>query len=97
MLGDDVRREVARIEAIWSGLRRRFGAGGSYLFGTKRGIVDAFFTPVATRFRTYGVELADAEARTYAATLLDDPAFRTWEDEAKKESWSMPQWDAAGL
>lgn len=93
--GEDVLREIRRVEAIWSTLRRRFGAGGPYLFGMRRGIVDAFFTPVATRFRTYGVELADREAKAYAATLLDDPAFREWEAEANKEPWSMAQWDAA--
>lgn len=94
-LGDEVRRDVARIEALWSGLRERFGAGGPYLFGMKPGIVDAFFTPVATRFRTYAVELASAEARTYAAALLENAAFRAWEEEAQKEPWSMPEWDAA--
>lgn len=94
-LGDDVRRDIARIESIWTSLRGRFGAGGPYLFGTKPGIVDAFFTPVATRFRTYGVELESPEARAYAAALLENPAFRAWEREAIEEPWSMPQWDAA--
>jgi hypothetical protein len=27
--------------------------------------------------------------------LLANPAFREWEDAAKREAWTMPQWDGA--
>lgn len=94
VLTAEVRRDVERVEAIWTGLRRRFGAGGPYLFGTTPTIADAFFTPVATRFRTYQVTLGK-EASDYAAALLAEPAFREWEASALAETWTMPQWDQA--
>ena len=51
-----------------------------------------FYTPVATRFRTYGVKIG-VEAQSYADALLANPAFREWEEAAKRETWAMPQWD----
>jgi glutathione S-transferase len=92
-LSDGVRRDVERIDALWSGLRARFGAGGPYLFGAERTIADAFYTPVATRFRTYAVKVSPA-AQSYADTLLDDAAFREWEAAAVAEKWTMPDWDS---
>ena len=92
-LPDTVRRDVARIEAIWTTLRARFGAGGRYLFGDNPTIADAFYTPVATRFRTYTVKVG-AEAQRYADALLKDPAFLAWEAEAVKEEWTMAESDS---
>lgn len=91
--GADVLREIARVETLWTTLRRRFGQGGPYLFGASPTIADAFFTPVATRFRTYRVSLG-AEAQAYADALLALPAFLEWEAEAVKETWSLPEWDS---
>ncbi len=72
-----VLRDVARIEAIWSGTRERFGKGGDLLLGAFS-IADAFYAPVAFRFRTYGVSPGGA-AGAYLATLLSLPAMREWE------------------
>ena len=77
-------RNIARIEALWTEARRRFGAGGPYLFGTFS-IADCFFAPVAFRFRTYGVAPAGA-AGEYLATLLAHPFVREWEDAALSET-----------
>jgi glutathione S-transferase len=47
------------------------------------------YAPVATRFRTYGVDLArygdDGAARAYAAALLALPAMREWTEGAEAE------------
>ena len=48
----DIRRTVA----IWKDTRARFGQGGRFLFGAFSN-ADAMYAPVATRFRTYGVDL----------------------------------------
>jgi glutathione S-transferase len=90
--GEDVLADIARIEQLWTSLRARFGAGGAYLFGAKPCIADAFFTPVATRFRTYGKKLG-LEAQEYADALLDNDAFRVWEADAVAEPFGMPEWD----
>jgi glutathione S-transferase len=71
---------IERIVQLWDSLRARHAVEGPWLFG-KRSIADAFYTPVATRFRSYGVELSGA-ARQYAETLLADADFRAWEHEA---------------
>ncbi len=69
--------DIARIDALWSGLRAAHASDGPHLFG-RRSIADAFYTPVATRFRTYGIKLS-ASAQGYCDTLLADHAFREWE------------------
>jgi glutathione S-transferase len=91
---DDVRREIARMDALWSSLLERFSGSGPYLFGDAPTIADAFFTPVAARFRSYSVGLSPG-AQRYAATLLANATFREWEASALAEEWSMPQWDSA--
>jgi len=74
-------KDVRRIVALWRALLSRFG--GPWLGGAEWGIADAFFTPVATRFRTYGVDLAalgdtDGAAGDYAVRLLARPEFVAW-------------------
>jgi glutathione S-transferase len=93
-LESEVRRDVTRIELLWSELRARFGAGGPYLFGAKPTIADAFYTPVATRFRTYAVPLSPA-SQAYADALLAEPSFLAWEADAIAEPWTIPATDAA--
>ncbi len=69
--------DIARIDAMWSGLRKAHEARGPHLFGA-RSMADAFYTPVATRFRTYSIRLSPA-AQAYCDTLLADADFRAWE------------------
>lgn len=75
--------DVRRVVALWSDLLARFG--GSFLVG-EWSIADAFFTPVATRFRSYGVRLSDfgdlGPAGAYAERLLKQPDFLEWEKAA---------------
>ena len=80
-----VRDEIARIAAIWTEARGRWGAAGNgpFLFGGFTN-ADAMFAPVATRFRTYGVVLDEVCAR-YMNAVLEWPAFKEWEAGARKE------------
>jgi glutathione S-transferase len=89
---EEVRQDIARIEGLWEELRGQFGRGGPYLFGAQPTIADAFYVPVASRFRTYAVPLG-SNARAYVDTLLGNPAFLAWEKEATAETWTMPEWD----
>jgi glutathione S-transferase len=88
---DDTRADLARLYALWSDLRARFGADGPFLLGA-RSIADAMFAPVATRLRTYAVE-TPADAQAYCATIFADAAFQEWERGAFAETWTMPQAD----
>ena len=82
-LSEATHKDIRRIVALWNGLLDRFG--GPWLGGAGWGIADAMFTPVATRFRTYGVRLADfgdaGGAAAYGARLLARPEFLAWEAE----------------
>jgi glutathione S-transferase len=74
--------DIRRIVALWNDLRGRFGADGPFLLG-EWSIADAFYTPVATRFRSYGVMLTDfgdkGAAGAYGEALLETPEFKEWE------------------
>lgn len=87
-LTDAVRIEIDRLTAAWRSARARFGAGGPFLFGTYSA-ADAYFTPVASRFLTYAVEL-DAETSAYQQALLATPGMRAWTEAALKETEFVP-------
>jgi glutathione S-transferase len=80
--------DVRRIVTLWLETRRRSGDSGPWLFGDWS-IADAFYAPVATRFRTYGIDLAahgdDGTGAAYLMTLLSDPDFLSWEADALAE------------
>jgi len=73
--------DVRRLVQIFSDMRGRFGDGGAYLFG-EWSVADAFFTPVATRFRHYQIDLAahgdEGGAQAYCEALLNQPDFLEW-------------------
>jgi glutathione S-transferase len=79
-ISEAAQKDVRRIVAVWSELLGRFG--GPFLVG-QWSIADAFFTPVATRFRTYGIRPGDhggtAAADAYLQQLLETPEFLEWE------------------
>jgi len=69
-----VRADVARVEEIWADCLA--SSGGPFLFGTF-GIADAFYAPVASRFRTYGVPL-ESSAEGYVARVLQARGVAEW-------------------
>ena len=79
-LSSDAAGDVRRIVTLWSDLLDRFG--GPFLLGDWS-IADAYFTPVATRFRSHDVTLGDhgdrGSAQAYAERLLAAPEFLAWE------------------
>jgi len=75
--------DIARIDAIWNEGRQRFGRHGNFLCGAF-GIVDAFWCPVAFRFRGYGVALTGASA-SYLQSLLSFPPMQEWAKDAADE------------
>lgn len=83
----EVEANIARITALWTDARARFGGGGDFLFG-RFSIADAMFAPVVTRFDTYGVDLPPV-ARAYADAVLALPAMREWTAAARAEPWTL--------
>ena len=84
-LSEATAADIRRIVRLWHDLRARYQADGPFLLGGWS-IADAFFTPVATRFRSYGVRLSDygdtGLAGTYNEALLETPEFLDWERQA---------------
>jgi glutathione S-transferase len=78
--------DLARIETIWRGRR------GPFLFGDFC-LADAFFAPVASRFRSYAVPLAAGPAADYATALLAHPFVDVWHRAAADEPLPAPKYD----
>jgi glutathione S-transferase len=89
--GDEVDKDIARLEAMWNECRQRFGGGGDYLFGAFS-IADAFYAPVVFRFNTYGVR-PRGMAGTYMQAMLATPALQKLAREAAAEGHALPVYD----
>lgn len=80
---DATKVEIARFDEIFSKTRRQFG--GKFMFGDKPNIVDAFYMPIASRFRTYSVTISP-DAQQYCQNLLAQDCWLEWEKDAL-ENW----------
>lgn len=83
-----VRRDIERIDALWTECRTRFnaneGEGGPFLFGAFS-IADAMYAPVVSRFLTYGPVSVSPESASYMQTIRALPAFTEWGEGAKAQ------------
>ena len=82
-----VAHDVARLEAMWSSALDV--SGGPFLFG-RFGAADAYYAPVCTRLRTYGVTLPSAQAAGYVQRMLELPALQEWDRAAREEADFLP-------
>ncbi|PMJ98129.1 glutathione S-transferase family protein [Vibrio sp. 10N.261.55.A7] len=78
----DVKKEIARIDDIWSTQMAQNPDG--WLFG-EWSIADAMFAPAALRFQSYGV-LLSGSAAIYQQRVLGSLAVKRWLDEASLET-----------
>ena len=87
-MSDALEANTRRVVAIWMETRARFGRGGALLFGDFT-IADAMYAPVATRFRTYSLDLArfgdDGSAAAYVDAIYALPAMAEWAEGAAAE------------
>ena len=89
--GPGVEQDIERITSVWESCRRDFGEGGDLLFGGFT-IADAFFAPIISRFRTYGVEVTGVAA-TYMNAVWALPAMCVWVAKAEAEEWKVERYD----
>jgi glutathione S-transferase len=75
--------EIARIDAMWSCCRHRYGENGNYLYG-RFSIADCMFAPIAVCFDAYGAKLS-SDSNSYLQTLLDNPFIRKWISLGRRE------------
>lgn len=88
----EVQADINRVMAIWRDCRARFGEGrGQFLFGAFT-IADAMYAPVATRFRTYNIEL-ERDADGYCETIMALPAMQEWIGAARNEPMIVEQFE----
>ncbi|GFZ85442.1 glutathione S-transferase [Elstera cyanobacteriorum] len=85
--------DINRVTALWRDCRKRFGAGGPFLFGAPS-IADAMFAPVVTRFASYLVDV-DEDSRAYMAAVFALPAMQEWVEAGKREPWIIEDSEAA--
>lgn len=87
-IGEALEKDIRRVAGLWRDCRKGYGVGGAFLFGALSA-ADAMYAPVATRFATYGVDLAahgdDGTAAEYCAELLAAPAMAEWRQGAEEE------------
>lgn len=84
-------RDVSRVKALWNECRSGFGSQGRFLFGAFT-IADAMYAPVASRFKTYAVEL-DPVCQAYVDAIHALPAMQRWISEATAETEVIAQYE----
>ncbi len=82
--------DIERVIEIWTDCLATYG--GPFLFGKQRGMADAMFAPVVTRFLTYDVAL-DATCKRYCATIMAMPEMREWLTAAQAEPDDIAELD----
>jgi glutathione S-transferase len=87
--GDAVARDVARVAAVWTTARTRWGQGGRFLFGAF-GAADAMYAPVVARFLGYDLPAAPV-VRAYLDAVAGTAGYRGWTEAALAEPWVEPQ------
>ena len=88
-MSDAILQDLARIEALWTDARKRFGSKGDFLFG-KFSNADAMFAPIASRLETYNLQV-EKNAKSYMTVVLNTVAFKAWKIAALKEPWIYPE------
>ncbi len=93
---DGALADIARIDALWTDTRARFGQGGPFLFGAAFTNADVMYAPVVARFLTYRPGLS-AGAEAYCAAVRAHPLVDRWYAEAAREpaEWHLEKFEAA--
>ena len=80
--------DITRIIEIWRMCRETYGHGGPFLFGDFCA-ADAMYAPVVSRFKTYGVDVADfgddGIAKSYCETILALGPVKDWTSQGLTE------------
>jgi glutathione S-transferase len=88
-LTSEAAANVARLDAMWSECRSKYGSGGQFLFGSF-GAADAMYAPVVSRLHTYDVTVS-AASRAYMDAVMATPAWQEWYAAALKEEWLLAE------
>jgi glutathione S-transferase len=86
----EVQADIQRIVQIWD----EYDGGSPWLFGPFSG-ADIMFSPIATRFQTYGVAL-QGSAKNYMVRLLEHPLVAQWLRLGQQEVDVIPGLEVGG-
>jgi len=94
----DGRKDAARVDALWTDARVRFGqssenGGGPFLFGGFTA-ADAMYAPVVNRFHVYDIPRS-AASQAYMEAMMALPAWRDWEASSRAETWVIDKSEVA--
>ena len=64
--------------------------GGPWLAGPDFTAADAFYAPIASRCKTYGLKLKDTISQEYIERLFDHPAVQEWVEAGIRETAREP-------
>ncbi|KAH6604469.1 glutathione s-transferase [Trichoderma cornu-damae] len=78
-----LQRDIDRLNELFKEGLSKFG--GPWLAGKEFTAVDAFYAPIASRCKTFGIEL-DGPAGEYLDKLFDHPAVKEWIDDGITEA-----------
>ncbi|HYZ24721.1 MAG TPA: glutathione S-transferase family protein [Rhodopila sp.] len=86
--------DLARIDAIFSETRLKYGTGGPFLFGPTFGAADAMFAPVVTRILTWK-PVVSSETSAYCAAVREHALVAEWYEEAAREptEWLIDEYE----
>jgi glutathione S-transferase len=82
-LRETTKAQIARIITMWTQALERFGADGGFLFG-RFSIADCMYSPVVSRFRSYGVALPEI-VQAYSDRMWSLPGMQDWANAAQQE------------
>lgn len=81
--------DIERVLEIWRDCLARYG--GPWLFGAQRGMADAMYAPVVTRFKTYDVRMEDPALADYCLRVMAMPEMQEWIAAARREPEQMDE------
>jgi len=90
-LSEDAKANIARVQALWTDARTRFGAGGPFLFG-RFCAADAMYAPIVSRFETYAIDVS-APVAAYMQAVIALPAWAEWRRAALRETWVIRKFE----
>ena len=88
-IDEAARKDLDRITHGWRTARAKHGADGDFLFGAFSA-ADAMYAPVATRIRTYDLDV-DPVSAAYVEAVHAHPVFAEWKAAALKETEALPE------
>jgi glutathione S-transferase len=80
---EDLKKEIVRIDSLWTDLRKTHSNKGKWLFGDFS-IADCMYAPIVIRFHTYQIQVSK-ESKEYMTSLLSHSSIKLWIEQAIQE------------